>query len=205
MFTRLRMLAVVAVAVAVAVPAAGGQVPGGAAAASPATGSASNPEGSGFSLDEVVSAADRAFGKGAAGVAKAIERAFAENGRPNGYIVGREGSGAFGLGLRFGKGILHSKVEGNRTVYWQGPSLGFDVGGDASTVFILVYDLHDTDELFRRYPAVEGRAYLVGGVSVAYHQLEDVRLVPVRLGAGWRLGANVGYLHFSRKRRVLPV
>lgn len=203
MFTRLRMLAIVAVAVAA--PAAGGQVPGGTAAASPATGSASTPEGSGFSLDEVVSAADRAFGKGAAGVAKAIERAFAENGRPNGYIVGREGSGAFGLGLRFGKGTLHSKVEGNRTVYWQGPSLGFDVGGDASTVFILVYDLHDTDELFRRYPAVEGRAYLVGGVSVAYHQLEDVRLVPVRLGAGWRLGANVGYLHFSRKRRVLPV
>ncbi|MFQ3665193.1 MAG: EipA family protein [Sphingomonadaceae bacterium] len=158
-----------------------------------------------YTFEEIVRAADGAFGKGAQGIARAIERAFEENGQPNGYVVGREGGGAFGVGIRYGKGTLHSKIEGNRRVYWQGPSLGPDIGGDASTVFILVYDLHDTEEIYRRYPAVEGRAYLVGGVSLGYHQLEGVRLVPVRLGAGWRLGANVGYLHFSKRRRVLPV
>ncbi|WP_448582316.1 EipA family protein [Thermaurantiacus sp.] len=158
-----------------------------------------------YSLEEVVAAAEKAFGKGSAGIAKAIERAFAENGQPNGYVVGREGGGAFGLGIRYGKGTLHSKVEGSRQVYWHGPSFGPDVGGDASTVFILVYDLHDTEELFRRYPAVEGRAYLIGGVSLGYYQRDAVRLVPVRLGAGWRIGANVGYLHFSKARRILPV
>lgn len=187
-----------------AAPLAGGQVtaPPARSAAAPA---APTAESGHYSLEEIVTAADRAFSKGTAGLAKAIERAFAENGQPNGYIVGREGGGAFGLGLRYGKGTLHSKVEGNRTVYWQGPSVGPDVGGDASTVFILVYDLHDTEELFRRYPAVEGRAYLVGGVSLGYHQRDSVRLVPVRLGAGWRIGASVGYLHFSKNRRILPV
>ncbi len=167
--------------------------------------SAEKTESSGYSFEEILAAADGAFGKGTQGLAKAIERAFAENGRPNAYIVGREGGGAFGVGLRYGKGTLHSKVEGNRRVYWQGPSFGPDVGGDASTVFILVYDLHDSEEIFRRYPAIEGRAYLVGGVSVGYHQLDRVRLVPVRLGAGWRIGANVGYLHFSKRRRVIPI
>jgi hypothetical protein len=183
----------------VAFPAAAGEE---APPPPPAPAAASEKD---YSLDEVIAAADGAFGKGAEGIGKAIERAFEEQGKPNGYIVGREGSGAFGVGLRFGKGTLHSKTEGNRTVYWQGPSLGFDVGGDASTVFILVYDLHDSEEIFARYPAVEGRAYFVGGVSVGYHRLEEVRLVPVRLGAGWRIGANVGYLHFTKRRRVLPV
>jgi hypothetical protein len=188
---------------AVAAPLQGGQ--SAAPPATAATAPAAPAETGSYSLAEIVSAADTAFGKGSAEIAKAIERAFAENGRPNAYIVGREGGGAFGVGIRYGKGTLHSKVEGNRKVYWQGPSVGPDVGGDASTVFILVYDLHDTEELFRRYPAVEGRAYLVGGVALGYHQLESVRLVPVRLGAGWRIGANVGYLHFSKNRRVLPV
>jgi hypothetical protein len=174
----------------------------GQAAAEPTPQAAAD---SGYSVEEIVGAADTAFGKGAQGIAKAIERTFEDNGQPNGYIVGREGGGAFGVGLRFGKGTLHSKIEGNRRVYWQGPSLGPDIGGDASTVFILVYDLHDSDDIYRRYPAVEGRAYLVGGISVGYHQLDGVRLVPVRLGAGWRIGANVGYLHFSKRRRVLPV
>lgn len=193
-------------ALAVAAPVHAGQSGPSATSSAPGSGPPAAPQGTqGYSLEEIVAAADTAFGKGTAGLAKAIERAFAENGTPTAYIVGREGAGAFGLGLRYGKGILHSKIEGNRTVYWQGPSVGVDVGGDASTVFILVYDLHDTEELFRRYPAVEGRAYLVGGVSLGYHQLESVRLVPVRLGAGWRLGANVGYLRFSKSRRILPV
>ncbi len=204
-----KSLALVALALAVPLPRGeAGTLAAQPAAAQPApsAGEAGRAGESGsYSLEEIARAADGAFGKGAEGIGKAIERAFAENGRPNAYIVGREGGGAFAVGIRYGKGTLHSKVEGSRTVYWQGPSFGPDVGGDASTVFILVYDLHDSEELFRRYPAVEGRAYLVGGVALGYHQRENVRLVPVRLGAGWRIGANVGYLHFSKTRRILPV
>jgi hypothetical protein len=159
----------------------------------------------GLEMAEVLAAADGAFGKGAAGIARAIERAFAENGKPNGYIVGREGGGAFVVGARYGRGTLHSQVEGNRAVFWQGPSVGPDIGGDASTVFILVYDLHDTEDLFQRFPAVDGRAYFVGGIAAGFHRRDGIRLVPVRLGAGWRVGASMGYLHFSKRRRILPL
>lgn len=157
-----------------------------------------------YEMGEIIQAADGAFGEASEGVAKVIEKVFADLGKPNGYIVGREGSGAFIVGLRYGKGVLHSKVEGERTVHWTGPSIGPDVGGDASRSFVLVYNLNDTEELFRRYPAVEGKAYLIGGVSANYHQRDDVVLVPIRLGAGWRLGANVGYLKYSKEGRIIP-
>jgi hypothetical protein len=133
-----------------------------------------------------------------------IEKVFADLGKPNAYIVGREGSGALVVGLRYGRGKLYSKVEGEREVYWTGPSIGPDIGGDASRSFVLVYNLHDTEELFQRFPAVEGKAYLVGGVSASYHQRGDIVLVPIRLGAGWRLGANVGYLRYTKEGRVIP-
>jgi hypothetical protein len=157
-----------------------------------------------YEMGEIAQAADGAFGEASEAVGKVIEKVFADLGKPNAYIVGREGGGALVVGLRYGKGTLHSKVEGERTVHWTGPSIGPDVGGDASRSFVLVYNLHDTEELFRRYPAVEGKAYLIGGVSANYHQRGDVVLVPIRLGAGWRLGANVGYLKYSREGRVLP-
>ncbi len=157
-----------------------------------------------YEIGEITKAADGAFGEATEGVAKVIEKIFADLGKPNGYIVGREGSGALVVGLRYGKGVLHSKVEGERTVHWTGPSIGPDIGGDASRTFTLIYNLNDTDDLFRRYPAVEGKAYLIGGVSANYHQRGDVVLVPIRLGAGWRLGANVGYLKYSREGRVIP-
>ncbi len=157
-----------------------------------------------YDKGDVLLAADAAFGQGAAGMGEAIERVFGELGKPNAYIVGREGSGALVVGLRYGSGTLYHKIEGERRVFWQGPSVGFDAGGDASRVFTLVYNLDDGEELFRRYPAVEGRAYLVGGVSITYHQRGRTILVPLRLGAGWRLGANVGYLNFSREARAVP-
>jgi hypothetical protein len=158
----------------------------------------------GYEIGEIAKAADGAFGEASEGVAKVIEKAFADLGRPNAYIIGREGGGALIVGLRYGKGQLHSKIEGERTVYWTGPSIGPDAGGDASRTFTLVYNLNDSDDLFQRFPAVEGRAYLIGGVSANYHQRGDVILVPIRLGAGWRLGANVGYLKYSREGRILP-
>ncbi len=157
-----------------------------------------------YEAGEIVKAADDAFGEASEAVAKVIERVFADMGKPNAYIVGREGSGALVLGLRYGQGELHHKVEGTRTVHWTGPSIGPDVGGDASRTFTLVYNLNDGNDLFRRYPAVEGKAYLIGGVSANYHQRGDVVLVPIRLGAGWRLGANVGYLKYSKEGKVFP-
>lgn len=165
---------------------------------------AADAKAAGYEMGEIVTAADGALGEASEAVAKVIEKVFADLGQPNGYIVGREGGGALVVGLRYGKGVLHSKVEGERTVHWTGPSVGPDVGGDASRTFTLVYNLHDTEQLFRRYPAIEGRAYLIGGVSANYHQRGDVILVPIRLGAGWRLGANVGYLKYSREGRLFP-
>jgi hypothetical protein len=157
-----------------------------------------------YEIGEITAAADGAFGEATEGVAMVIEKIFADLGKPNAYIVGREGGGAVVVGLRYGRGKLFSKVEGEREVFWTGPSIGPDIGGDASRSFVLVYNLHDTDEIFQRFPAVEGKAYLIGGVSANYHQRGNIVLVPVRLGAGWRLGANVGYIKYSREGRIIP-
>jgi hypothetical protein len=157
-----------------------------------------------FEMAEITAAADGAFGEATEGVAMVIEKIFADLGKPNAYIVGREGGGALVVGLRYGRGKLFSKVEGEREIFWTGPSIGPDIGGDASRSFALVYNLHDTNEIFQRFPAVEGKAYLIGGVSANYHQRGDVVLVPIRLGAGWRLGANVGYIKYSREGRLIP-
>ncbi len=165
---------------------------------------ANDAKAAAYEMSEIAQAADGAFGEASEGVAKVIEKIFADLGKPNAYIVGREGGGAMIVGLRYGKGILHSKVEGEQTVHWTGPSIGPDVGGDASRSFVLVYNLHDTNDIFQRFPAVEGKAYLIGGVSANYHQRGDIVLVPIRLGAGWRLGANVGYLKYTREGRVIP-
>ncbi|PZU50787.1 MAG: DUF1134 domain-containing protein [Sphingomonas sp.] len=155
-------------------------------------------------MGEITAAADGAFGEATEGVAMVIQKIFADLGKPNAYIVGREGGGALVVGLRYGKGKLFSKIEGERPVHWTGPSIGPDVGGDASRSFVLVYNLHDTDELYQRFPAVEGKAYLIGGVSANYHQRGNIILVPIRLGAGWRLGANVGYLKYTKGGSVIP-
>lgn len=157
-----------------------------------------------YDAGEIAKAADGAFGEASEAVGKVIERVFADLGEPNAYIVGREGAGAIVVGLRYGRGELHHKVEGTRTVHWTGPSIGPDFGGDGSRTFTLVYNLQDSNELFQRFPAVEGRAYLIGGVSANYHQRGDIILVPIRLGGGWRLGANVGYLKYTKEGRVFP-
>lgn len=165
---------------------------------------ANDAKAAAYEMGEIAKAADGAFGEASAEVGKVIEKVFADLGQPNAYIVGREGGGALIVGLRYGQGVLHSKIEGERTVYWTGPSIGPDMGGDASRSFVLVYNLHDSEELFQRFPAIEGKAYLIGGVSANYHQRGDIILVPIRLGAGWRLGANVGYLKYSKEGRVIP-
>lgn len=157
-----------------------------------------------YGEDDLIGAAEGVFGKGAEGLARMIEKMLKEQGRPNGYIVGREAGGAFVVGVRYGSGTLHHKVEGERKVYWTGPSVGFDAGANAANTFVLVYNLYDSEELYERYPAGEGQAYVVGGLTASYLRKGDVVLIPIRMGAGLRLGVNAGYMKFSKNQRWLP-
>ena len=157
-----------------------------------------------YQKDDLIGAAEGVFGKGAAGLAGIIEDLLAKQGEPNGYIVGREGGGALVVGLRYGSGTLHHKIEGERPAYWTGPSIGFDAGANAASTFVLVYNLFDTEDLYKRFGAGEGQAYLVGGFHVSYLRRGDIVLIPVRSGAGLRLGINAGYMKFSRKQNWIP-
>lgn len=157
-----------------------------------------------YQEDDLLGAAQGVFGKGAEGLGNLIQDILKKQGQPNGYIVGREGGGAFVLGLRYGSGTLHHKVEGDKPVYWTGPSVGFDAGANAGSTFVLVYNLYDSEDLYRRFPSGEGVAYLVGGFNASYLRRGDIVLIPIRVGAGLRLGANVGYMKFSKKQRWLP-
>ncbi len=157
-----------------------------------------------YERDDLLAAGEGVFGKGAAGLGGILENILKDQGQPNAYIAGREASGAFILGVRYGSGIMSHKVEGQQPVYWTGPSVGFDVGGDANKVFVLVYNLYDTEELYKRFPAVEGRLYLVGGFAATYLRRGNVVLIPIRLGVGWRAGVNVGYMNLTHKSRWLP-
>jgi len=69
---------------------------------------------------------------------------------------------------------------------------------------VLVYNLFDSADIFKRYPAVEGTAYIVGGFTATYLRRGNVVLIPIRLGVGWRLGVNVGYMNFTRKSKAIP-
>ncbi|HEX7693098.1 MAG TPA: DUF1134 domain-containing protein [Sphingomonas sp.] len=153
---------------------------------------------------DVLDAAEGVFGKGAKGLAGMIEKILKDQGRPNAYIAGREASGAFVVGLRYGSGILSHKVAGQQKIYWTGPSVGFDVGGDAAKVFVLVYNLYDTEDLYKRFPGGEGRLYFVGGFSATYLRRGNIVLIPVRLGVGWRAGVNAGYMKFTHKSKWMP-
>lgn len=157
-----------------------------------------------YQRDDLLAAGEGVFGQGAAGLGGILENILKDQGQPNAYIAGREASGAFILGVRYGSGIMSHKVEGQQPVYWTGPSVGFDVGGDANKVFVLVYNLYDTEELYKRFPAVEGRLYLVGGFAATYLRRGNVVLIPIRLGVGWRAGVNVGYMNITHKSRWLP-
>lgn len=157
-----------------------------------------------YKEDDLIGAAEGVFGKGAEGVAKMIQGLLKNQGQPNGYIVGREAGGAFVVGVRYGSGTLFHKVEGQRPVYWTGPSIGFDAGANAGNTFVLVYNLYDSQELYKRFPAGEGQAYVVGGLTASYLRQGDVVLIPIRMGVGLRLGVNAGYMKFSKKQKWLP-
>jgi len=157
-----------------------------------------------YDQETILAEAEAFFGKGAKGLAEAIEKAFKDQGRPNGYIKGEEAGGAIGVGVRYGNGTLIMKSGAHRKLHWKGPSLGFDFGGNAAKVFVLVYRLPGLESIYRRYPGVEGSLYFVAGVGLSYVRNDDVVLAPIRLGVGWRQGASVGYMHFTRKKSWNP-
>ncbi len=189
-------------------PAPGYQAPGlpnsDNSAQLPATTSVPANPAATYQKDDLIGAAEGVFGKGAEGLAGLIEKILSKQGEPNAYIVGREGGGAFILGARYGSGTMFHKVEGEQKAYWRGPSIGFDAGANAGSTFVLVYNLYDSEDLYRRYPSAEGVAYLVGGFNASYLRRGDVVMIPIRVGAGLRLGANVGYMKFSKKQNWLP-
>jgi len=157
-----------------------------------------------YDQDSVMKDAAAFFGQTTEGLAKVIEKVFKEQGRPNGYIKGQEAGGAMTVGLRYGDGTLQMKGGASRKVFWSGPSVGFDVGGNASKVFVLVYRLPSTEKLFQRFPSVDGSLYYIGGVGVNYQRRDDIVLAPIRLGVGLRAGASVGYMHYTRKKTLNP-
>lgn len=151
-----------------------------------------------YSQSEIVNAGHGFFGSVSKGLGEAVEWAFQKAGRPNGYILGEDAGGAIVAGLRYGEGTLYTKDAGNHRVYWQGPSVGYDLGAEGSKVMVLVYNLHDPSEIYNRFGGVQGAAYLVGGVGVQIQKSGDVTLAPIRSGVGLRFGANVGYLKYTR-------
>ena len=158
-----------------------------------------------YEQNEILQKADDFFGATTEGLAKAIEKVFADQGKPNAYVTGEEVSGAIGIGVRYGEGMLNRKAGAPTKVYWQGPSIGFDFGGHASKVFVLIYRLPDTESLFQRFPAVDGSLYVVAGVGVNYQQSGDIILAPIRTGIGLRAGVNIGYMHYTKKYSWIPL
>ena len=158
-----------------------------------------------YEQSEVVAAVSTHLGVTSESAATAIERLFKDRGRPVGYITGEEGGGALTIGARYGEGTLWMKDGRTMKTYWQGPTVGFDAGADASKVFTLVYGLGDTQDLYRRFPGVGGSAYLVGGMAINYQRANGITLAPVRTGVGLRLGANIGYTSYTRKRSLIPL
>ena len=164
----------------------------GAPAPAPAVAPADpNQPGTTYKQDDLIGAAEGVFGKGAKGVADVIQDILKKH-------------GALVVGVRYGSGTLFHKVEGQRPVYWTGPSIGFDAGASAGSTFVLVYNLYNTDDLYHRFPAGEGQAYLIGGFNVSYMRRGNIVLIPVRSGVGLRLGINAGYMKFSNKHKWLP-
>ena len=152
-----------------------------------------------YTTEEILAAGHETFGKASRELAKAVEYIFQRQGEPTAYIVGEEGSGAFVGGLRYGEGTIYYKSGIKQRIYWQGPSVGFDFGANGSRSMVLVYNSQDPHDLYERFGGVEGSAYLIGGMGVNFQRHDDIILAPIRTGVGARLGANVGYLKYTRR------
>jgi hypothetical protein len=159
----------------------------------------SDGQASEYTAQEIIDTGHSFFGATSGGLATLVEKAFASYGLPNGYVLGEEGSGAFFGGLTYGEGTLYTKNVGDHKVFWQGPSLGFDWGGEGSRIMMLVYNLDDVSSLYDRFAGVAGQAYAVAGLGFTVMKQGNVLLVPVRTGVGARLGVNIGYLKLTQQ------
>jgi hypothetical protein len=167
-----------------------------AAQSGPPPGTLSTDE-SRFNSTEIINAGHNFFGTVSRGLAQIVERAVSTWGLPNGYVLGEEAGGAFVAGLRYGEGMLYTKNAGDLKVYWQGPSIGWDVGGEGARTMMLIYNLPATQAIYQRFGGVDGSAYFIGGFGMTALTANNVVVVPIRSGVGLRLGANVGYLKFT--------
>ncbi len=177
-------------------PSAGGALPGRPSAVDPAS--------LRFSVEDIRAAGSGFFGTISAELAAVLEYTFKSYGQPTGYILGTEGGVALLAGLRYGDGQLVTKIDGERRVYWQGPSVGYDFGLTGSRTLILIYGISNPDEIYQRFGGIDGSAYLVGGAGVTVLKKGPIIMAPIRTGIGLRLGANVGYLHFTPRPRFNP-
>ena len=152
-----------------------------------------------YSGEELVESGREFFGSAAQGLASLVERAVSQFGLPNGYVLGEEAGGALIVGAKYGEGTLYTRNAGEYQLFWQGPSIGFDVGGDGSKVMMLVYNLNAVQEVLGRYPGVDGSAYVIGGLGMTVTKRGNVVVIPIRSGVGARIGINVGYLNFTNQ------
>lgn len=167
------------------------------AAAQGADASAARRQPNTFSSNEILDAGHRFFGSISRGLAGVVERAVSQWGLPNGYVLGQDGGGAVIGGVRYGEGTLYTKNSGDLRVFWQGPSIGWDLGGDGNRTMMLVYNLPSTGAVYQRFGGVDGSAYIVGGFGMTVLAANNIVLVPIRSGVGARLGVNIGYLKFT--------
>ena len=157
-----------------------------------------------YTSSEIVVAGHRFFGAISRDLAQLIERATSQWGQPNGYILGQEGGGAIVVGLRYGDGTLYTKNAGDRRVFWEGPSIGWDMGGEGARTMMLVYNLPATESIYGRFVGIDGSAYVVGGLGMTALTDSKIVVVPIRTGVGLRLGANIGYLKFTPRATWNP-
>jgi hypothetical protein len=158
----------------------------------------------GYAIEEIRAASAGFFGQVSAGLGSVIEHAFRKNGRPTAYILGTEGGGALVAGVRYGKGLLYLRSGGSQRIFWHGPTLGADVGGEGSKTMILIYKLTAPEDLYASFTAVDGSAYLVGGVGFRLVSNGNVVMAPIRSAVGLRLGASIGYVRFTPKATWNP-
>jgi hypothetical protein len=201
MRTAIRLITIISLLVALVVIKVQAQTTGSINQGSPSLQGTQNT----YSSNELIDSGHRFFGSVSKGLAQIIERAVSQWGVPNGYILGEEGGGAFFAGLRYGEGTLYTKNAGDLKVYWQGPSLGFDVGGEGARTMILVYNLPATDAIYDRFGGIDGSAYFIGGLGMTALTANKIVLVPIRSGVGLRLGAAVGYLKFTQRSTWNPL
>jgi hypothetical protein len=158
----------------------------------------------GYTIDEIRMASAGFFGQVSANLGAVIEHVFRKSGRPTGYILGTEGGGAFLAGVRYGDGTLYLRSGGTQKVFWHGPSVGIDVGGEGSKTLFLIYKMKAPEELYASFTGIDGSAYLVGGVGATLVTNGHVVMAPIRSGIGLRLGANLGYLRFTPRATWNP-